>query len=117
MNITLDFSYLPIFFILFYIIFPVIVFFFGGKFWAILYMIISSTLGAMVAAAMPLAFIDLVLPDIIEPYKDQFMGLAAAVLKYGTTIFAGIVFFLLMLLQHAIIRLVEATGWFGTDSH
>jgi len=113
MNITLDPSQIPIFFIIFYIIFPVVVFFFFGKFWATIYMLISSALGAMVAAAMPLAFIDIVIPDIIEPYKQYFIGVAEGVLKYGTMLFAGIVFFLLMLLQHAIVRLVEATGWIG----
>ena len=115
MDVTLSFSHLPIFFILFYIIFPVAVFFFFGKFWTIIYMLISSALGAMVAAAMPMAFIDIVLPDIIEPYKQYFIGLAESVLKYGSMIFSGIVFFLLMLLQHAIVRLVEATGWIGSN--
>ncbi len=115
MNVTLDFSSLPIFFILFYIIFPVTVFFFGGKFWANVYMIASSVVGAMVAAAMPLAFVDLVMPDVLEPFKEYYVGLAAAVLKYGSTVFAGIVFFLLILLQHAIIKLIEATGWIGTE--
>jgi len=113
MNITLNPSQIPIFFIIFYIIFPVVVFFFFGKFWATIYMLISSALGAMVAAAMPLAFIDIVIPDIIEPYKQYFIGVAEGVLKYGIMLFAGIVFFLLMLLQHAIVRLVEATGWIG----
>jgi len=115
MDVTLNFSHLPIFFIIFYIIFPIIVFFFFGKFWTIVYMLISSALGALAAAAMPLAFIDIILPDVIEPYKQHFIGLAESVLKYGTMFFSGIVFFLLMLLQHAIVRLVEATGWIGSE--
>lgn len=115
MNITLDLSQIPVFFILFYIIFPVAVFFFFGKFWATIYMLVSSALGAIAAAAMPLAFIDLIIPDLLETFREQFVSLAEAVLKYGSMIFAGIVFFLLLLLQHAIVRLVEATGWIGSN--
>ncbi|MEM3403763.1 MAG: hypothetical protein QXJ17_04445 [Nitrososphaeria archaeon] len=115
MNITLDLSHIPLFFIVFYIILPIVVFFFAGSFWAKIYAVISSVLGAVLAAAMPMAFIDLILPDVIpEGIVEQFAGLAEAALKYGSMVFAGIVFFALLLLQHGVVKLVEATGWIGS---
>lgn len=114
MNITLDLAHIPYFFLIFYVVPPVLVYFLVGRFWVKIYTVISAFLGATLAAAMPLAFIDLVMPDVIpESIQQQFLGLAEGALRYGSLIFAGIVFFALLLLQHGVLRLVEMTGWGG----
>jgi hypothetical protein len=84
MNITLDLAHIPYFFLIFYVILPVVVYWLVGSFWVRIYMVISSALGAMLAYAMPIGFIDLVMPDVIpESFQQQFIGLAESVLKHG----------------------------------
>jgi len=116
--IPLDLSQVPYFLLVFYVALPAVVFFIMGSFWARVYMIFSSLLGAMAAYASPLSFIELIIPPVIPQFvANQLVGLAAAILQYGLLIFVGIIFFVLLLLQHGIIKLLEWSQWRGMHRH
>ena len=114
MNVTIDLAHIPYFFLVFYVILPILVYFLVGDFWTKIYTVLASFLGAVLAAAMPIGFIKLIMPSVIpEDIQQWFLGLAEVALRYGTLIFAGIVFFALLMLQHGVLKLVRMTGWGG----
>ena len=113
-GILIDFSQIPYFLLIFYVALPVLVYFTLGSFWARVYLIFSSLLGAMAAYAAPIGFVELLIPPVIPPFvTQQLIALASAILQEGLLIFAAVVFFVLALLQHAILKLLEWTHWRG----
>ncbi|MCL4344093.1 MAG: hypothetical protein JRN26_00950 [Nitrososphaerota archaeon] len=117
-TLPIDLSQIPYFLIVFYAALPALVFFVMGSFWARIYMIFSSLLGAMAAYAAPIGFLQLLIPPVIPSFvTNQIMGMAAGILQYGLLIFAAIIFFVLALLQHAILKLLEWSHWRGEHRH
>jgi hypothetical protein len=118
LNLLIDFSQIPYFLLIFYVALPAFVFYFLGSFWARVYMIFSALFGAMAAYAAPIGFVELLIPPVIPPFvANELTGLAAGILQYGLLLFAGIIFFVLALLQHALFKLLEWSHWRGEHRH
>ncbi len=65
MEFTIDLSHIPLFFLLFFDIFPIMVRVLRGEFWSKVYIIFSSMIGAMILYSTPTGFLELILPGII----------------------------------------------------
>lgn len=116
LEVTVDLSSLPYFFLAFYVVLPLVVYFFMGLFWTRVYMVVSAFLGGMLAYATPLGFVDLLIPDVVPAnLEEYFKGLFSAVLHHGLLVFSGAVFIALLLFQWGLVKLVSALGWGGAE--
>jgi len=114
--ITIDLNNIPVFFLLFFVIFPVIVRVFRGPFWGKIYIIFSSTVGAMIMYSTPIGFIEMIMPgfvpDEVKLYIAKLFNFVAGGIGY---VLAAIGFFLLFIFQHGMIRLIEYSGWLDVE--
>ena len=112
MQLIIDLSSIPVFFLLFYVIFPVAVRVLRGEFWSKIYIIFSSTIGAMIMYSTPAGFLELILPGIIpddiKVYITKLFNFVAGGVGW---VLAVIGFFLLFIFQHGLIKLINYTGW------
>jgi len=116
MFFQISFETIPLFVLIFYVLLPVLIFFLYGVFWARIYSIISSFLGALFAFYYPQKFLETLIPETVpEQIAGYFKTILFAIADYGLYVFAAVVFFILLLLQHGIIKLLSFFGWIGTE--
>jgi hypothetical protein len=116
MQITLDLSSIPLFFVLFYVVFPVAVRVLRGEFWGKIYIIFSSMVGAMIMYSTPIGFVQMILPGFIPDETKIYIGKLFNFVAGGIGyLLAAIGFFLLFIFQHGLIKLISYTGWIETD--
>lgn len=116
MRITIDVSSLPLFFLLFYVVFPVLVRVLRGEFWGKIYILFSSIVGAMIMYSTPIGFVEMILPGFIPDDVKLYIGKLFNFVAGGVGYFlAAIGFFLLFIFQHGLIKLISYTGWLEAD--
>mgnify|MGYP000495215506 CR=1 FL=1 len=116
MQLSVDLSHIPIFFLFFYVLMPVAIYMIRGGFWARIYILFSSMVGAIFIYSSPVGFIELLFPDWIpDSLKSYYISLFKLASEPILMSLAAAGFILLFLFQYGLIKLVSMTGWGGAS--